>query len=164
MYYGPLGEHVRSRSIALQLAALYELPTNIPRIPSPEPTNGAPTANGHANAPAAVTGVDPAGAAASAQAIAQSQAAARAAVVQLQASGKEIPPSLAAAAQAAAASAAVPSSPVVAVASPRGPVPAASPSNGTVVAAPAVATVVSKPTPSSPLPGDAAALADALFQ
>ena len=55
--------------------------------------------------------------------------------------------------------AAVPSSPVVAVASPRARAPAASPSNGTVVAAPAVATVVSKPTPSSPLPGDAAALA-----
>ena len=78
VYYGPLGEHVRSRSVALQLASLYDLPPNLPRIPSPPPITGAPTANGHANALAALANIDPAGAAASAAAIAQSTAAVRA--------------------------------------------------------------------------------------
>ena len=43
VYYGPLGEHVRARNIALALAALYDLPPNLPRVPTPPPTVGAPT-------------------------------------------------------------------------------------------------------------------------
>ena len=94
VYYGPLGEHVRSRNVALQLAALYELPDYVGRIPSPMPINGAPTANGHANAPAAVAGIDPAGAAASAFAIAQTVAAAKARAEAV-ANGEPVPPTIA---------------------------------------------------------------------
>ena len=78
VYYGPLGEHVRARNIALTLAALYDLPADLPRVPTPPPTIGAPTANGHANAAAAIAQVDLAGAAASAAAIKASIAAAAA--------------------------------------------------------------------------------------
>ena len=132
VYYGPLGEHVRSRNVALGLASLYDLPPDLPRIPSPPPTNGTPTANGHANAPAAVAGVDLAGAAASAKAIAVSTAAARAHL----------------ASQGAGSSAEASQPPAASDAAPRAvnQLPGA------------------KPVLASPLPSEAAALAELLFQ
>ena len=156
VYYGPLGEHVRSRNIALQLASLYDLPADLPRIPTPPPTNGTPTANGHANALAAVASVDTAGATASAAAIAASHAAARAHLGLKNGDEAAVPattqitPATAAPATAAPATAA----PATVAASATAPSTSVSPTQRTKP--PAVLA--------SPLPSEAAALADALFQ
>lgn len=141
---------MRSRSIALQLASLYDLPPDLPRIPSPPPLMGIPTANGHANALAALANIDPAGAAASAAAIATSSAAARAnmmfaapgmAHLPPMAAPLALPPELAAPSRMMMMASAVPVVPVVPV-------------------APGVPVVPVVPVPVS----EAAALADVLFQ